>query len=89
MLDEDKVSDATWMSVIGKALCYFALHTANEKKPFATVNDRVIFLENLGLPLASAAQVAGTSKASVTELRRQQQKGKKNGKSKSKVKSRS
>lgn len=85
MLDEDRVSDATWMSVIGKALCYFALHTANEKKPFVTVNDRVVFLESLGLPLAAAAEVAGTSKASVNELRRLQ-KGKKNGKSK--VKSR-
>ena len=87
MLDDDqKVSDATWLSVIGKALCYFALHTKGQETPFKTVSEKVDFLEGLGLPLAAAAEVAGTSKASVMELRRLQ-KGKKSGKGKSKTKS--
>lgn len=83
MPDEDlKVSDSTWLSVIGKALCYFALHAKSKEVPFKTVSEKVDFLEGLGLPLAAAAEVAGTSKASVVELRRLQ--GKKNGKVKNK-----
>jgi hypothetical protein len=84
MLDDDKpVGDATWIAVIGRALSYFALHTKNKETPFKTVVEKVDFLEGLGLPLAAAAEVAGTSKASVVELRRVQ-KGKKNAKTKSK-----
>jgi hypothetical protein len=72
MLDEDNVSDATWTAVIGKALCYFALSAKHKETPFKTVSEKVDFLEGLGLPLAAAAEVAGTTKASVVELRRQQ-----------------
>jgi hypothetical protein len=53
---------------------------AERTKKFDGVLDRVAFLEALGLPAPDAASAAGSSKASVDELRRQQRKRKSRGK---------
>jgi hypothetical protein len=64
---------AVWLPVIGKALAYLCLQEAQKKEPtkFDTVPKRVKFLQGLGLSLAQAAEAAGTTAASVRELRRQ------------------
>jgi hypothetical protein len=88
MLDEEQnSSESNWLSVIGRSLAYFALQAANRERKFNSVLDRVDFLEGLGLSVSDAANVAGTTKASVVELRRQR-KGKKSGKGKTKNHSR-
>lgn len=81
MPDQDAMN--VWLPVIGKALAYLCLQEAQRKEPakFDTVIKRVKFLEDLGLSIDDAAATAGTTAASVRELRRQQ-KGKKNGKAK-------
>jgi hypothetical protein len=86
------VSDALtgqtkWLEVIGKALTYLCLQQAEAKSPgdFDTVLKKVEFLEGLGMDQADAAVVAGSSPASVNELRRLERNSK-NGKSKGKAK---
>ena len=70
--ENTKSADAVWLAVIGKALAYLCLQEAQRKEPhkFDTVNKRVEFLEGLGLSLDDAATAAGSSGASVRELRR-------------------
>lgn len=73
-------ADNKWLAVIGKTLAYLCLQEAQRKDPgkFGTVAQRVEFLEGFGLSLDDAAAAAGTSAASVRELRRQARAGGKN-----------
>lgn len=86
MADKDAApAEATWLPVIGRAIAFICMKEAERKKPFEGVLERVDFLQGLGLPLVDAAQAAGSSKASVDELRRLQRnkrKGSRNGKAK-------
>jgi hypothetical protein len=63
---------ATWLPVIGRALARMALSRAveQERDKFKDVLTRVDFLEALGLPTRDAAEAAGSTAASVAELRR-------------------
>lgn len=80
---EQRDSESVWLPIIGKALCYMCMHAAQIENK--TVLQKVKFLENLGLSRAQAAQVAGSSAASVSELRRRANKRKPSrGKAKSK-----
>jgi hypothetical protein len=91
MLDEDEVLQSkSWLEVIAKSLAHLTLKTVEKERPFNSVIDRVDFLEGLGLSTNDAARVAGTTKASVTELRYQarKKKGTKSGKGKTKKRSR-
>ena len=78
--DEAASAEATWLPVIGRTLAYLCMKEAERGKKFDGVLDRVDFLEALGLPPTDAASAAGSSKASVDELRRQQRNRKANGK---------
>ena len=86
--DEAASAEATWLPVIGRTLAYLCMKEAERAKKFDAVLDRVDFLEALGLPPADAASAAGSSKASVDELRRQQRNRKANGKKAAKKKRR-
>lgn len=73
MADDDTASaeaTATWLPVIGKTLAYLCMKSADADGRFKSVLDKVDFLEGLGLPTADAAKAAGSTKASVDELRR-------------------
>jgi hypothetical protein len=76
--------ETDWMAVIGRALSYLCLEHARKETPgkFDTVQKKVDFLLDMGLPKDAAAYVAGSSPASVAELARQQRakKGAKGGK---------
>lgn len=76
MADETPNGDK-WLAVIGKTLAYLCLQEAQRKEPekFDTVTKRVEFLEGFGLSLEDAAAAAGSSAASVRELRRQARAG--------------
>ena len=54
-------SDDVWLSVIGRSLAYLCLEQATklEPKKFDTVNKKVDFLKDMGLPKDDAAYVAG------------------------------
>jgi hypothetical protein len=67
-------SEDVWLSVIGRSLAYLCLEQARklEPKKFDTVNKKVDFLKDMGLPKDDAAYVAGSTPASVAELARQQ-----------------
>jgi len=71
-----------WLSVIAKSLASMCLRQAirDDSKRFEGVLSRVKFLEGLGLPQDAAAEAAGSSAASVTELRRLAKKKKTGGK---------
>lgn len=86
--DEAASAEATWLPVIGRTLAYLCMKEAERAKKFDGVLDRVDFLEALGLPPADAASAAGSSKASVDELRRLQRNRKANGKKAAKKKRR-
>jgi hypothetical protein len=88
--EEDALQGGSWLAVIAKSLAYISLKTKERERPFNSVIDRADFLEALGLGTSDAARIAGTTKASVTELRYQarKKKGSKSGKSKSKKPSR-
>lgn len=79
-------AEATWLPVIGKALAYLCMKSADADGMFKNLLDKVDFLESLGLPTTDAAKAAGSTKASVDELRRlaRKKKGGKSGKAKKK-----
>jgi hypothetical protein len=78
MADKDAApAEATWLPVIGRTLAYLCMKEAERQRKFDGVLERVDFLEALGLPPADAAEAAGSSKASVDELRRLQRNKKK------------
>lgn len=78
--DEMTSAEATWLPVIGRTLAYLCMKEAERTKKFDGILERVDFLEALGLPLQDAASAAGSTKASVDELRRRQRNRKGNGK---------
>jgi|GEM_PF-3278400 len=86
--EEAASAEATWLPVIGRTLAYLCMKETERAKKFDTLLDRVDFLESLGLPLEDAAKAAGSSKASVDELRRRQRNRKGNGKKAAKKKHR-
>jgi hypothetical protein len=73
---------ATWLPVIGRSLARLVLSkaTESEREKFKDVLARVDFLEALGLPAKDAAEVAGSTAASVAELKRRHRRNKSNGK---------
>jgi hypothetical protein len=82
-------SEETWLPVIGRALARLALSKASEtdRDKYRDTLARVDFLESLGLPAKDAAEAAGSTSASVNELkrlRRNKGNGKKAGKKSSK-----
>jgi hypothetical protein len=78
----DKV-DTDWLAVIGRTLSYLCLEHARKEAPdkFDTVQKKVGFLVDMGLPKDVAAYVAGSSPASLAVLEsRSAKKGRKNAK---------
>jgi hypothetical protein len=66
--------ETDWLAVIGRTLSYLCLEQARKEAPskFDTVQKKVDFLIEMGLPKDVAAYVAGSSPASVAELARRQ-----------------
>lgn len=86
-MTESGEKQAKWLEIIAKASCYLCLNQAMPGEK--SVLRKVDFLEKLGLNTADAARVAGSTSASVAELRRQaKNKEKKNGKPQKKKKTR-
>jgi hypothetical protein len=73
MAEKDDPDYQTWLPVIGKSLAYLCLAKATEgdTAKYRDVLAKVDFLEALGVPSKEAAVAAGSSAASVAELRRQ------------------
>jgi hypothetical protein len=86
--DDGASAESKWLPVIARSLAYLCMKEADRTKTFENVLDRVAFLQALGLPLSDAAEAAGSSKASVEELRRRQRNRKANGKKGTKKKRR-
>lgn len=80
----DLNGETNWSEVIAKCLAYLCLNTDEAKKKTGVL-DRVEFLERLGLPIASASLLVGSTPASVRELQRVAR-NKKSGDSKSNAK---
>lgn len=79
----DKESEyATWLPVIGRSLARLALSRAvdQNREQFKDTLARVDFLESLGLTAKDAAEAAGSTAASVAELKRLRKNRKANGK---------
>jgi hypothetical protein len=76
-----------WLPVIGKALSYLSLHSAEMGDK--TIAEKAMFLEGLGVGRRDVAEMLGTSYASLSELLRQARSrrkgGKKNGSRKQKA----
>lgn len=75
-------ADDNWTAVIARSLAYLCLEKATEKdrEKFKETLPRVDFLEALGLPAKDAAIWAGSTLASVNELKRLRRNKKSNGK---------
>jgi hypothetical protein len=69
-------TDQLWLRVVGKSLAYLCMqHVAkNEPKRVPDVVAKVRFLEGLGIPMADAAQLLGTTANSVKTNLRQREK---------------
>jgi hypothetical protein len=69
-------TDQLWLRVVGKSLAYLCMqHVAkNEPKRVPDVVAKVRFLEGLGIPMADAAQLLGTTTNSVKTNLRQREK---------------
>lgn len=78
----DDAEDTVWMPVIARSLAFLCLDKAAEadKPKFKDTLVRVDFLEALGLPTKDAAVGAGSTLASVNELKRLRRNKKSNGK---------
>ena len=63
-------SETDWLAVIGRTLSYLCLEHARKEAPskFDTVQKKVGFLLDMGLPKNAAAYVAGSSPESVAKL---------------------
>ena len=73
---------AQWLEIIARSLAFLALHqSGHHAKELSTQGQ---FLERLGLPRREAAELLGTTPASLTELYRQarQKKGGAHGRKK-------
>jgi hypothetical protein len=66
---EGESAEAVWLPVIGKALAFLCMKSADGEGQFKNTLDKVDFLENLGLSGADAAWAAGTTRESVKVLR--------------------
>jgi hypothetical protein len=81
LADSDEV-ERLWLPVIGRALAHICM--SNADMGGKTIAERAQFLKGLGLDVNNAAEMLGTSAASVNELlRRAKDKGKKGGAKKS------
>ena len=62
--------DTDWLAVIGRTLSYLCLEHAKKEAPdkFDSVQKKVSFLIDMGLPKDAAAYVAGSSPQSVAKL---------------------
>lgn len=81
MADSGEV-ERVWLPVIGRALAHICMRNADLSGK--TIAERAQFLKGLGLDVNIAAEMLGTSAASVSELLRQaKNKGKKGGARKS------
>jgi len=77
---------AKWLAVIGRALSFLCLAQADLRDKGVAPQAR--FLENLGLSRKEAAQLLGTTEASITEMlsrQRRKAKGGRRGKGKKKT----
>lgn len=78
-------SESPWIEVIGKALAYLCVQQVaqNDPKRLPDVVAKVAFLEGLGIPIADAAAMLGTTANSVkTNLRQRARTGASGGKKK-------
>lgn len=71
-------NDDLWLRVVGKSLAYLCMqHVAqNEPDRVPDMVAKVKFLEGLGIPLADAAQMLGTTANSVKTNLRQRERSK-------------
>jgi hypothetical protein len=80
----DKENGPNWQAVVARSAAFLALHGSGlREKDLATQGE---FLERLGLPRRDAAELLGTSPASLTELlgRARRKKGAGRGRAKNK-----
>jgi hypothetical protein len=77
LMAESEDADGLWLAVIARSLAYFCLQDAQAKKPaeFSKIPAKVQFLQQLGLPEADAAYVAGSNPKSVQVMRSQKKGG--------------
>lgn len=75
-MDRD-LGDPNWLAVIGRALAHLCMQQADLKTQ--TIAEKAQFLLGLGLTADDAAEMLGTSSASVKELLRQAKNKKKGG----------
>lgn len=63
--------ETDWLAVIGRTLSYLCLEHARKEAPskFDSVQKKVDFLLDMGLPQDAAAYVAGSSPESVAKLK--------------------
>jgi hypothetical protein len=63
--------ETDWLAVIGRTLSYLCLEHARKESPtkFDSVQKKVDFLLDMGLPKDAAAYVAGSSPASLAVLK--------------------
>lgn len=64
-------TETDWLSVIGRTLSYLCLEHAKKEAPkkFDSVQKKVDFLLEMGLPKDAAAYVAGSTPESVAKLK--------------------
>jgi len=67
-LAESGVVEQVWLPVIGRALAHICMHNAGMEGK--TIAEKAKFLQGLGLDVNDAAEMLGTSPASVRELLR-------------------
>ena len=78
----DKEEGPDWQAVVARSVAFLSLHSSGlREKDLATQGQ---FLERLGLPRRDAAELLGTTHASLTELLRlaRKKKGASRGRSK-------
>ena len=83
-MTENDVKGPDWQAVVARSAAFLALHSSGlREKDLATQGQ---FLERLGLSRRDAAELLGTTPASLTELMRQARKKKGGGGGRSKKK---
>jgi hypothetical protein len=85
MAGDETAGADPWLRVIGKSLAYLCLAKATERdsQKYEKLLDKVKFLRGLGLSQRDAAEAAGSTPESVSELLSRSKKTK-NGKAKKK-----
>jgi len=83
-MPENDVKGPDWHAVLARSAAFFALHGSGlREKDLATQGH---FLEGLGLPRREAAELLGTTPASLTELMRRARQRKRGSRDRSKKK---